>query len=191
MARKKSAPQPLKLQDPSSTAAPSTASRGPSRTHHGSTLSADLETISPTSTGLSPAVSRSPASVASRNSPFGGRFAGKRPQTALPGQPKSSDTEFLDQRRPSQPFIDDKAQKSTAYPNIATSYSPSAAPPRSGQPETKKSKGGGFFHFHKQSKTISQFTSHAYQLSASSRDEAQSRGSEGPSASRQGGMSQT
>lgn len=195
MGRKKSAPQPLSLSDPSSTTTTTSATATvSSRSHDGSALSAELETVSSASTALSPADSRSPASTTERTSPFSSKFAQKRPQTARAGQPKSADLEPLpfDQGRPSQPSIDDKAkaQKPTTYPHIASAYNPSSTPPRSAQPEAKKSK-GGFYHFNKPSKSINQFTSHTHQLSGPSRGETQSRGSEGPSASRQGGMLQT
>ena len=200
MGRKKPAPQPLSLPDSSSTtAASSTIATTSRRSHDSHPLSADFETAPSTSTARSPSDSRSPvsitasASASARASPYSSKFAQKRPQTAR-AVPRSADTESFDRRSPSQPSIVDgpKAQTPTAYPHIATAYSSQPSPPpRSAQPDSKKSK-GGFFHFAKPSKSANQFPSHAHQVSAgSARGEPQLRGNQGPTASWQGGTLQT
>lgn len=172
LGRKKPAPQPLALSSD-----PTRSSSTRSQRQDANLLAADvdLETAS-SAAGISP---RSLASTGTSPS-LRSKFAQKRPQTAKPGsQSKSMDIDSLPQRRPSQP---------SAYSNLTSPPDQQAqqgASLRQAPAIGKKTK-SGFFHFTKPSKTINQLPFQNHQHSAS-RSQIQSRGSEGPSTSRQGG----
>ncbi|KAK7226082.1 hypothetical protein V2G26_014085 [Clonostachys chloroleuca] len=153
--RKKPAPQPLSLHDPSKATA-----QNHSRDYYN--VSTDPDATSSTASGLSPIDSRSPNSGGTSPS-FRSKFATKkRPQTAKSGSNNPEVDPHNDYHRPSHPSLDPLNQPEAPPFSPITSIldQPKGPPLRQPTHESKKSKSGGLFHFSKSSRTHNQLPTH-------------------------------
>ncbi|CAH0026653.1 unnamed protein product [Clonostachys rhizophaga] len=153
--RKKPAPQPLSLYDPSKATA-----QNHSRDYYN--VSTDPDATSSTASGLSPIDSRSPNSGGTSPS-FRSKFATKkRPQTAKSGSNNPEFDPHNDYHRPSHPSLDPLNQPEAPpfSPINSVLDQPKGPPLRQPTHESKKSKSGGLFHFSKSSRTHNQLPTH-------------------------------